>query len=133
MTAWSRVLSCFLAAIGAASALPAAEFDLAGQVAFEGRLFPQDALRDGLYRGNASVWAAPELYGEWKDGDHTVTFTPFGRVDQHDPRRTPFDIRELTYQYAARGWELRTGIRKVFWGVTESNHLVDIINQTDLV
>jgi hypothetical protein len=24
-------------------------------------------------------------------------------------------------------------VRKVFWGVTESNHLVDIINQTDLV
>ncbi len=28
-------------------------------------------------------------------------------------------------------FELRTGIRKVFWGVTESQHLVDIINQTD--
>ena len=29
--------------------------------------------------------------------------------------------------------ELRVGLRKVFWGVTESQHLVDIINQTDLV
>ena len=26
-----------------------------------------------------------------------------------------------------------TGIGKVFWGVTESQHLVDVINQTDLV
>ncbi len=33
----------------------------------------------------------------------------------------------------ADSWELRTGIRKVFWGVTESQHLVDIINQTDNV
>ncbi len=30
-------------------------------------------------------------------------------------------------------WELRAGVRKVFWGVTESQHLVDIINQTDYV
>jgi hypothetical protein len=30
-------------------------------------------------------------------------------------------------------WELRVGIGKVFWGVTEFVHLVDIINQTDLV
>jgi hypothetical protein len=31
------------------------------------------------------------------------------------------------------GWELRIGVSKVFWGVTEFLHLVDIINQTDLV
>lgn len=31
------------------------------------------------------------------------------------------------------GMELRLGARKVFWGVAESNHLVDIVNQTDLV
>ena len=30
-------------------------------------------------------------------------------------------------------WELRLGVDRVFWGVTESQHLVDIINQTDLV
>ena len=28
-------------------------------------------------------------------------------------------------------WELRLGIGKVFWGVTESRHLVDTINQSD--
>ncbi len=28
---------------------------------------------------------------------------------------------------------MRAGIGKVFWGVTEALHLVDIINQTDLV
>jgi hypothetical protein len=109
------------------------EFDFSGQIAVEGRLFTQDALRDGLYRGNASVWAEPEFFAEWHDGKHMLTFTPFGRVDQHDARRTHGDIRELSYQYNARGWELRMGLRKVFWGVTESNHLVDVINQTDLV
>ena len=30
-------------------------------------------------------------------------------------------------------WELRLGVDRVFWGVAESRHLVDIINQIDLV
>ncbi|MBN7826230.1 hypothetical protein J0A66_13425 [Bowmanella dokdonensis] len=30
-------------------------------------------------------------------------------------------------------WELKAGISKVFWGQTESQHLVDVINQTDFV
>jgi hypothetical protein len=30
-------------------------------------------------------------------------------------------------------WELRTGFRKVFWGVTEFQNIVDVINQKDTV
>ena len=29
--------------------------------------------------------------------------------------------------------ELRFGVDKVFWGRTESRHLVDVVNQTDLI
>jgi len=58
---------------------------------------------------------------------------PFARWDQNDEERTHADIRELTWLKAEDTWELRVGIRKLFWGVTESQHLVDIINQTDLV
>ena len=50
-----------------------------------------------------------------------------------DSERTHFDIRELFGLWVFERWELGVGIRKVFWGVTESQHLVDIINQTDLV
>ena len=35
--------------------------------------------------------------------------------------------------HAADNWETRVGVSKVFWGQTESVHLVDIINQTDAV
>ena len=62
-----------------------------------------------------------------------MTLTPFFRIDQHDSRRSHIDIREFFWRYSAESWEVRTGIGKVFWGVAESNHLVDIINQTDLV
>lgn len=30
-------------------------------------------------------------------------------------------------------WEVSIGLKKVYWGVAESNHLVDVINQTDAV
>jgi hypothetical protein len=57
----------------------------------------------------------------------------FGRVDQHDPNRTHGDIREGFFELFFDEWTFGFGIHKVFWGVTESRHLVDIINQTDLV
>ncbi len=75
----------------------------------------------------------PELYHEWDEGLQSFAFVPFYRYSQYDSKRTHFDIRELTWLKVAETWELRVGFRKVFWGVTESQHLVDIINQTDLV
>jgi hypothetical protein len=59
--------------------------------------------------------------------------TPFARVDATDPRRTHADLREAYYSHLGDGWELHAGARRVFWGRTESLHLVDVINQTDLV
>jgi hypothetical protein len=50
-----------------------------------------------------------------------------------DSERTHFDLRELFWRRSERRWELLVGVSKVFWGVTESQHLVDIVNQTDLV
>ena len=107
--------------------------ELSGEVSVEGRLFPQESLRSGLYRSNLSMMAEPELYIEWSEGNQSVILTPFVRFDQHDSRRSHFDFREFLWRYSAQTWEVRTGIGKVFWGVAESNHLVDIINQTDLV
>ncbi|WP_244951677.1 hypothetical protein [Pseudoalteromonas luteoviolacea] len=57
----------------------------------------------------------------------------FGRVDSHDKERTHWDIRELSYLTYWDDYEFKIGIDKVFWGVTESQHLVDVINQTDSV
>jgi hypothetical protein len=54
-------------------------------------------------------------------------------VDENDNERTHGDIRELSWIHIGEDWELRAGLRKVFWGVTEFQHLVDVINQTDSV
>ena len=83
-------------------------------------------------RNDASIAAQPEYYHEWADGSGFI-FVPFARLDSADSDRSHFDIRELNYLWLADEWELRVGIGKVFWGVTEFVHLVDIINQTDTV
>jgi hypothetical protein len=67
------------------------------------------------------------------DGEHTVVFTPYVRIDSADNERSHADIRELSWMTYGDDWEFTAGLSKVYWGVTESQHLVDIINQTDFV
>jgi hypothetical protein len=73
------------------------------------------------------------LDSDWSDGAHRIVFAPFVRLDSQDDERTHGDIRELYWRYRSEQFEWRVGVRQVFWGVTESRHLVDVINQTDLV
>ena len=123
-----------LMSIMAAWALPVQALELSGDVSVEGRLFAKDELYDDQKRNNGSIAFEPEFYHEWSSSpDFSFTFVPFFRVDSADSERTHVDIRELNFLMVGTPWELRVGIGKVFWGVTEFVHLVDIINQTDLV
>lgn len=70
----------------------------------------------------------------WDVSDNAdVTLTPYFRYDNMDDDRTHADIREFKYLIYWQDYELSLGIDKVFWGVTESAHLVDVINQVDSV
>ena len=103
-----------------------------GYLGAELRVFPHDGADPRQLKDlSVSLAIEPEYYLSWDGRDQSLRFTPFLRVDQYDERRTHFDVRELYWEYVARAWELRVGIRKIFWGVTESNHLVDIVNQYD--
>lgn len=104
-----------------------------GYLSAELRGFNQSGLDPRQDDLGLSLAAQPEYYHRWDDDRQSFTFVPFLRWDQDNTRRTHLDIRELTWQRTAEHWELRVGIRKLFWGVTESVHLVDIVNQTDLV
>jgi len=106
--------------------------ELSGYIAAESRTFLDDAIFSGQKRDNYSFAFQPEYYHEWEDGSSFI-FVPFLRLDSADSRRTHFDIRELNYLWLTDEYELRVGIGKVFWGTTEFVHLVDIINQTDLI
>ena len=104
-----------------------------GYVAGEFLGFTEDPQFSSQYSSYLSVAAEPEYIHEWNEGADIFTFTPYAMADTHDDHRTHVDLRELSWMHAADDWELTTGVSKVFWGVTESIHLVDIINQTDLV
>lgn len=111
---------------------PAFGWQVRGEVAGEARYF-SDGPGSAGYWHSGSAYAKAEVLHEWNSRDDLFTFMPFVRIDEHDDERTHADIRELSWIHVADGWESRVGIRKVFWGVTEARHLVDIVNQTDLV
>lgn len=108
------------------------EFELSGSVAAQLRTFTQTAKFAGQSQQvNLSLSLEPDLYWQWNDGVDAINLKPFYRLDQHDDERSHGDIRELSWVHYSDHWELRTGWRKVFWGVTEFQHLVDVINQND--
>ena len=116
------------------------EWDLSGNTALQLRGFSQDALWPGQNTSDAEVSVSGEWEARWRseEGDQRGSFIPFARWDENDDERTHIDLREAYWaneglSYKGTKIELLVGINKVFWGVTESAHLVDIINQTDLV
>ena len=104
-----------------------------GYISGEYRYFTNSPADSRQHGNNFSLSAQPEFFTDWDNGNQSFTFVPFARWDENDEERSHADIRELTWLKAEDTWELRVGLRKLFWGVTESQHLVDIINQTDLV
>ncbi len=106
---------------------------LTGHVSVEGRFFPETALRDNLQTANLSIAIESEFYRDLDNARQAITIVPFFRWDQQDSNRSHWDFRELTWQYFSDSWEISIGARKIFWGVTESKHLVDVVNQIDLL
>lgn len=104
-----------------------------GEIGLEYRYFTESALDADQHESYTSAVIKPEFYQAWDNRRQSVTITPFYRWDQHDNNRTHADFRELYWLYIGDWFDVSVGIRKVFWGTTESQHLVDIINQTDLV
>lgn len=110
---------------------PKITFEVSGLFKLDYRYFPDEALYIGQHQGYFSTLFQPEIYLEWNQGKQLLQFTGFVRLDQYDTYRTHVDFRELYWQVIFKHWELSVGVKKIFWGVTESNHLVDIINQAD--
>lgn len=110
-----------------------ADTELTGSLAIEQRWFLEDSPYDGVSNEQMSLYIEPEWYWESDEGLDSLIFKPYLRVDEQDSERTHADIRELMWLHVGDEWELRAGIGKVFWGQTESQHLVDVINQSDFV
>lgn len=121
-------------AVTASGAL-AQEFEFSGFVAGELRVYPDGPAHEGQSGAhlNPSLIVQPEFRYEMNDGDDRLTFIPYARLDSIDDERSHWDIREANWLHLGDDWDIKIGADKVFWGVAESRHLVDILNQTDLV
>ncbi|WP_143870524.1 hypothetical protein [Catenovulum sediminis] len=128
-----KITATAIAMLSSASVWAEQEVDIRGYIGAEGRYFAEQSSDPAQTESQFSINAEPEFYWQWDRGDNALTFKPYLRIDSQDSERTHFDIRELSWLHVERDWELRLGISKVFWGVTETVHLVDIVNQTDSV
>lgn len=102
------------------------------ELSFEAAYFPQTGAPE-THQSNVALSALPQVTNTFEEQDVYFTFEGFLRWDQRDNRRNHIDIRELKGIKVIDDWEVEAGISRIFWGVAESNHLVDIINQTDFL
>lgn len=116
----------------AAEASIAAE-SLTGRITAQARVFVSETYSYDPLAADISVSLQPRYFRTWNSGQHSIVIEPFIRLDQNDSRRSHFDFRELYWLMTFEIGELSAGFRRVFWGITESQHLVDFINQRDFV
>ena len=108
------------------------DWDISGSVGVETRTFPDSPRYTEQFSGtDTSVIARPEIRYRDATGRLLFRFEAYARHDRYDSGRDNADVGEMAATYLFDDWEVSAGVDKVFWGVTESRHLVDIVNQTD--
>ncbi|MEN8668218.1 MAG: hypothetical protein ABF318_03775 [Ketobacter sp.] len=123
-------LSVLLISVMSGAPAVGGEWDI--EVGGEYRYLPQDPPY-GVGDDAVSASVRAEYFHDWNDGNDLFELDVFYRWSEADDERTHGDIQDLAWIHVGDGWELRSGVRTVFWGVTEFQHLVDIVNQSDLV
>ena len=129
-TAAAAGFSIGLSAVLATLATDAHAVDWRGNISSELTYFPETSVGLDNWKSRASIAADIEIFHDFND-NVTLTVHPFARYDQRDDERTHTDFSELILTTTGDSWEFSGGLGTVFWGVTESRHLVDVINQTD--
>ncbi len=107
--------------------------EIQGSIGVEQRSFVSSAQYPNQGDHQTSLTFEPEFYWSWNDEQDAFIFTPFARLDSLDSERSHWDIQQAKWVHLQDSWEFELGIGIVYWGVTESQHLVDVINQTDQV
>jgi hypothetical protein len=100
-------------------------------VSLEGRTFNQSPAISSQARHGLSLVVQPEFVYQSANRRHRINATLFGRF-WVEPKNRSADVREFNWEYRRDGWSLLAGMNRVFWGVTESRHVIDIINQSDM-
>ena len=107
-------------------------FSYKTELGIDYRIFPEKSSRyPNDQSSQFSGFLKPELELFPSDSNFEYKFTSLLRNDSSDDARDYFEIKELFVQYVDDNFDLTIGSIQNFWGVTESAHIVDIINQKD--
>ena len=102
--------------------------EIIGELSFDNRYFFNAGLQEQK-KNHTSFTFSPEIF---KDNSNRIFhFKAKLRKDTEDSGRNLNDIQELYLINILEDKEIKFGVSKEFWGVTETSHRVDIINQTD--
>lgn len=83
--------------------------------------------------GKKDITADPQLWIEFdyenSENGLESRFKPIVNLGATNDSIPNFDIQELYIRKAIDNWQITAGMNTLFWGVAESRHLVDIVNQ----
>ena len=124
---------CLILAALLLTSNPAYCDNLSGNINLEFTRYQNDPVLTSHHGQSRSISSEFTFERQWNEGTDLLSFHPFIRLGDIDKQRNHFDIRELSWVHANDLWEFSAGISKVYWGITESRQLIDIINQSDRV
>ena len=110
-----------------------ASWDVSSNIDLTTRFFNEDTRWQGQDDSTSQLSIAGSTEFRYRGEESRASIIPYLRYDETDDERSLADLREVYWAKEAEDYELLIGVNTVFWGVTESVHLVDIINQTDAV
>jgi len=102
--------------------------EIIGEISFDNRYFFNAGLQEQK-KNHTSFTFSPEIFQD--NSNRIFHFKAKLRKDSEDSGRNLNDIQELYLINILEDKEIKYGVSKEFWGVTETSHRVDIINQTD--
>ena len=102
--------------------------EIIGELSFDNRYFFNAGLQEQK-KNHTSFSFSPEIFKD--DSNKIFHFKAKLRKDSEDSGRDLNDIQELYLINILEDKEIKFVVSKEFWGVTETSHRVDIINQTD--
>ena len=102
--------------------------EIIGELSFDNRYFFNAGLQEQK-KNHTSFSFSPEIFQD--NSNRIFHFKAKLRKDSEDSGRNLNDIQELYLVNILEDKEIKYGVSKEFWGVTETSHRVDIINQTD--
>ena len=116
-----------------ASLAVASEGHLIAELSIESMYLFNDPQLSQQSNSSTSLTFQPKYKQSWDFSKKVLDVQLFLREDANDDERSHQDIRELSWSHSIDNFEYKVGISKEFWGVAESYHLVDVINQLDNV